>query len=145
MRIADQPLPNRVGATAAGAMRVLCTGPGDWLITSQAHSAASLRVHLEPGLSEQGLVLVDLTDGLAVFETRGAAARDVLSKGCGLDFHPRSFPPGRCARTRFAQVPVVIDYLEESSCFELYVPRSYGSYLHAWLSDAAIEFTEAST
>jgi sarcosine oxidase subunit gamma len=67
-------------------------------------------------------------------------ARELLSKGCGLDLHPRFFAPDQCARTRFAQIPVVIDCLNGPSRFELYVARSHLSYLHSWLVDAAAEF-----
>jgi sarcosine oxidase subunit gamma len=66
----------------------------------------------------------------------------LLSKGCGLDLHPRSFPAGRCARTRFAQIPVVLDCPDEDSRFDMYAGRSYRQYLHEWLLDAAVEFED---
>src|SRR5688572_15403018 len=71
--LAGQALPSEVGATLSGPMHALCTGPGDWLIMSPP---------LAPILSEQGLVLIDLSDGLASLEVSGPAAREVLSKGC---------------------------------------------------------------
>jgi sarcosine oxidase subunit gamma len=71
---------------------------------------------------------------------RGSAARELLSKGCGLDLHPESFPAGHCARARFAQIPVVIECLEEPPRFEMTVARSYLQYLQSWLEDAAVEF-----
>lgn len=135
--LAARELPSRVGATLSGPVRVLCLGPGDWLIVSHEREPSGLREHIERDLPQPGLVLVDLTPGLAVLEVQGSAIREVLSKGCGLDFHPRSFPTGRCARTRLAQIPVVIECLSEPPRFELYVPRSYFHYLHAWLIDAA--------
>lgn len=140
--LAGQQLPSQVGEilSVSGPARVSSIGPGEWLIVSPVHPGASLREAIEHGLSEQGLVLVDLSDGLATAEIRGFAAREVLSKGCGLDFHPRSFPAGRCARTRFAQIPLVVECLEEPIRFELTVARSHFHYLHAWLIDAAEEF-----
>jgi sarcosine oxidase subunit gamma len=133
-------LPSEVGATVSGGMHVLCMGPAEWLIVSTERAACTLRERIEPGLARQGLVLVDLSDGLAGLAVQGVAARDLLSKGCGLDFHPRIFPAGQCARTRFAQIPIIIDCLDEPPRFELYVARSYLHYLHAWLIDAAVEF-----
>jgi sarcosine oxidase subunit gamma len=138
--LAGRELPSKVGATLSGAVRVLCIGPGDWLIVSPQQPASSLREHLEPDLARQGLALVDTSDGLATFEVCGAASREMLSKGCGLDLHPRSFAAGACARTRLAQVPVVIECLDAPQRFELTVARSYASYLQAWLVDAAAEF-----
>jgi sarcosine oxidase subunit gamma len=67
----------------------------------------------------------------------------VLSKSCGLDFHPRRFALGHCARTRFAQIPVLIDCVDALPRFELYVQKSYSHYLEDWLIDAALEFEDS--
>jgi len=138
--LCGQGLPGQVGQILGGAMRVQCIGPGDWLIRSREFSSSDLREQFEASPSMGGLCLVDLSDAFACFELDGFAARDVLSKGCGLDFHPQAFPVGRCARTRFAQIPTVVEHLNDSPCFDLCVPRSYSSYLHAWLMDSALEF-----
>ena len=141
--LAGRQLPLQVGATLPGPPRVLCVGPGEWLVVSYPRQALELREDIDPDLSRQGVVLVDLTHGLAGLDVRGSAAREVLSKGSGLDFHPRSFPVDRCARTRLAQIPVVIDCLDAPPRFELYVARSYFKYLQSWVFDAACEFENA--
>jgi sarcosine oxidase, subunit gamma len=138
--LAGKKLPSQVGETSSGSMRVLCVGPADWLIVSQEHHVPGLRDQIEQELPKQGFVLSDLTDGLAALELRGASARDLLSKDCGLDLHPRMFPAGRCVRTRFAQIPVVIECLESPARFELFVARSYVRYLDSCLTDAALEY-----
>jgi sarcosine oxidase subunit gamma len=84
---------------------------------------------------------VNLSDALSILRMQGRVAREVLSKGCGLDLHPHTFPAGRCARTRFAGLAVTLDCVQPER-FELYVARSYSSYLHAWLLDAGAEFLE---
>lgn len=101
-------------------------------------NVARLRNVLAPQLAAQSLVLVDLTDGLVVLELSGTAARQVLATSCGLDLDGRAFAAGHCARTRLAQIPVVIDCVQDSGVFELYAPRSYGSYLEDWLLDASV-------
>jgi len=143
--LAGQELPTQVGAILSGPLRVSCLGPGDWLIVLQEHPASSLREHIAPDLSTQGFALVDLTAGVAGLEVQGSRACEVLSKGCGLDLHPRNFPAGRCARTRFAQIPVIIECLDGPPRFELNVARSYFHYLYAWLTDAAAEFGDPLT
>jgi sarcosine oxidase, subunit gamma len=135
--LAGRELPSQVGAAVSGPLRILCVGPGEWLIVSHDRQALELREDIQSDLTRYGLALVELSHGLAGLEVRGCDAREVLSKGCGLDFHPRGFPVGRCARTRFAQIPVVIDCLDESPRFELYVARSHFHYLHSWISAAA--------
>lgn len=137
--LAGQPLPTLVGATLTQKPRVLCTAPGDWLLVSSEHTAAELGAELSADLSIQGLVLTDLSDGLVIMELRDPYVRELLAKGCGLDFHVSAFIPGMCARTRFAQLPVVL-LCKAENAFELFVARSYAVYLRMWLIDAAVEF-----
>jgi heterotetrameric sarcosine oxidase gamma subunit len=141
-RTGDMPrlFVDSVGAVIQGSVRVLCTGPGEWLLVSPPIGAARLHNVLAPELTTHGLALVDLTDGLAVFEVSGSAVREVLAKSCGLDLDRLRFRAGQCARTRFAQIPVVIDCTQDSGIFELYAPRSYAHYLKDWLLDAAVGF-----
>lgn len=134
VRIAGLDLPQEVGAIRAGELRALCTGPSNWLLVAPGPLSLPARRAIEADSARQGLALVDLSSGLSVLEVSGPATRDVLAKSCGLDFDP--FPAGHCARTRFAQIPVVIDCVQGSSRFELYTAQSYAHYLKGWLSDA---------
>jgi sarcosine oxidase subunit gamma len=136
--LAGRELPADAGGTLRGSARALCTGPGEWLVVSPGPGAGRLPEQIEQELVEQGVALVDLSDGLGVLEVSGRDVRELLCKGCGLDLHAATFAPGSCARTRFAQIPVVIECIDETR-FEVYVARSYLQYLHAWLSDAAVE------
>ncbi|MBL8267179.1 sarcosine oxidase subunit gamma, partial [Steroidobacter sp.] len=101
--------------------------------------SSSTTQRLAADLTAQGAVLTDSTDGVGMVSVRGSLAREVLSKGCGLDFHPQAFAVGRCARVRFAQMGVVVTHEHELE-FRLYVARSYLQYLADWLADAAVEF-----
>jgi sarcosine oxidase subunit gamma len=102
---------------------------------AREHEPSGITPHVEKELAAEGLMLADLTEGLAVLEVHGPATRDLFSKACGLDFHPRVFGAGRCARTRFAQIPAVLVCLDDLRRFELYVARSYAHYVHAYLTD----------
>lgn len=133
-------LPRDVGATLPGPIHVLCLAPGQWLLVSDEQSASSIAERGAADLAAQGAVLVDMTDGIGVLDISGPLARDVLSKGCGLDLRPHAFPVGRCARTRFAQMAAIIDHVDDASSFRLYVARSYLRYLADWIEDAAVEF-----
>lgn len=137
--VAGLDVPFDVGTSQSGPIRVLCIGPGEWLLVS-SEGAARLRERVETPIAESGVALIDLSDGLNKIEISGPFGRDILAKGCGLDFHPLNFHAGRCARTRFAKVPVVIDCIDDAPRFQVYVPRSYSTYLHAWLKEAAAQF-----
>jgi sarcosine oxidase, subunit gamma len=120
-----------------GQLRILVLGPGQCLAISDTIEGAKLRERLLQHLVGQDIAAVDLSCGLKTLRVEGAATLEVLGKGCGLDLHPRSFPAGHCTRTRFAQLAVIIECTDLKPCFELYVGRSYASYLKAWLADAA--------
>lgn len=133
-------LPSDVGATLPGSIRVLCLAPGQWMLVSEEHSPADITERLAAEVAAQGAVLIDTTDGIGVLKVRGPLAREVLSKGCGLDFHPSAFPVGRCARTRFAQMAAIVEHIDDMPSFRLYVARSYLRFLTDWMADAAVEF-----
>ncbi|MEJ0040279.1 MAG: sarcosine oxidase subunit gamma family protein [Gammaproteobacteria bacterium] len=134
--LANFMLPAAVGSVSGTSRRALCIGPGDWLLMARDWRELEADGRLHSEASEQGFALADLSDALACFGVRGRAARDVLATGCGLDLHPQSLPPGRCARTRLAQIPVVIECVDVEDELELLVARSYARYLADWLADA---------
>ncbi|HVW70124.1 MAG TPA: sarcosine oxidase subunit gamma family protein [Steroidobacteraceae bacterium] len=138
--LAGQELPARVGGTLSAQPGVLCVGPGEWLLVSENLDVAALREEIKEDLERQGLALVDLSQALAVIRVMGRGARELLSKGCGLDLHPKSFPPDHCARTRFAAIAAIVHRLAGESVFELYVARSHAAYLQSWLADAARDY-----
>jgi heterotetrameric sarcosine oxidase gamma subunit len=134
-RFGTHELPDRVGVVRPGRLRILCLSPVEWLLVqgdggeTQSPSAAAAS-------SDDSRVLTDLSAGLSVLEVSGAAVRHVLNQACSLDFDAKAFPPDHCARTRFAQIPVVIDFIQSPDRFELYVARSLSFYLCNWLEDA---------
>jgi heterotetrameric sarcosine oxidase gamma subunit len=119
--------------------RLLTLGPGEWLLISDTVDASTLHEHATR-LRLQGIAAAGPSPGFATLYMEGPAARDVLAKSCGLDLHPSKFPVGLSTRTRLAQLPVIIEYLNAKPRFELYLGRSYGSYLISWLNDALLGF-----
>jgi sarcosine oxidase subunit gamma len=124
-------LPLRVGQTSdTSGRRVLGIGPQEWLLVSDAP--------IESAQLPPEFAALDVSDGLITLSMQdNDSTRDLLSKGCGLDLHPRLFGVGQCARTRFAQIPLLLSCLDNPRRFELYATRSYKQYLRDWLLDAA--------
>jgi|HubBroStandDraft_6_1064221.scaffolds.fasta_scaffold624661_2 sarcosine oxidase subunit gamma len=131
----NQLSPSLVPPGLGGEVRVLSFGPQESFMVSERIAGPKLREQLERHV--EGIAAVDLSCAIKVLRVEGLAVSEVLAKGCGLDLDPRRFPAGRCTRTRLAQLAVVIDCIEPSSCFDLYVGRSHMTYLHTWLVDAA--------
>ena len=76
-----------------------------------------------------------------VLELAGPRAREVLTKGCSLDLHPRAFGPGRCAQTALARTQVILEAAPRPHGLPAspLVRRSFAAYLAAWLLDATAE------
>lgn len=141
VRLLNTALPVSVGMTCLlDEVRLLCISPGEWLMTSLSKSGIAIRDTIAKDLRAQNVEFADLSAGHAVIEVAGPSVRDVLSKGCGIDLHPRTLFAGRCVRTRFAQIPLVIDCVQDPDRFELYAGRSYTHYLKDWLLDAGVGY-----
>ncbi len=113
----------------------LWLGPEHWLLVSETGSPDSLIEDCHGTLGNRVFNAVDSSSALAVFRIDGKEARGILATGSGLDFRPDHFPMGRCCRTRLAGIGATIHAVSDA-CFEIYVDRSYGDYLEAWLGDA---------
>ncbi|MEX2650024.1 MAG: sarcosine oxidase subunit gamma family protein, partial [Alphaproteobacteria bacterium] len=83
------------------------------------------------------VLVADASDGLSALDVTGSGARDLLASACGLDLHPRAFPPDRVARTLAAGVDVVLYRTENQDGFRLHVARPVAAHLWDWLAAAA--------
>ncbi len=115
--------------------RSLWFGPDRWLLVSSSISADSLVKKCQEALVDVLHNAVDNSAGLAVFRVAGPGACDLLASDCGMDFRPEKFPVGTCCRTRLAQIAAVI-VAEGPEQFDIYVDRSYETYLGEWLKDS---------
>ncbi|MCL4298595.1 MAG: hypothetical protein KJ077_22850 [Anaerolineae bacterium] len=89
----------------------------------------------------------DYTHGKAVIRLAGAAAPELLSKICGLDFHPTVFPNLRVAQTSAAKIKTLIARYDQSEtpAYFLHVNRPLGQYFWEVVWEAGQEFEIAVT
>ena len=139
--VLETPWPKVNGTIASGKADVLCVGPTDWLVVSDGPNVEVLHQQLEETFAGSTLRATNVSQALARIELEGPDVRALLLKGCSLDLSPSRFPPGRCARTRFASLPVVLRCTALTN-FECIVASSYCDYLLSWLADAAEEFLD---
>jgi heterotetrameric sarcosine oxidase gamma subunit len=132
----NAPIPSGLG----GQLRALHISPGEWLLTSDQIDGPALCDRLHHTGYTHTSACVDLSSAIKTLRVEGPFAREVLAKACGLDFHPTLFTAGRSTRTLLAQLPVTIDCTDPAPRFDLYLPRSYLTYLQSWLLDATLEF-----
>ena len=119
--------PNR--ARYRDGLHALWLAPGEYLLVGDESMAPAA-----PG----GAALSDLSHARTVFRIPAAAAREILAKGCPLDLRGEAFLPGHCGQSVLAGVAVLVHCLESGAHMDIYVARSYGQFMHAWLTDAAL-------
>ncbi len=156
-----QPLPVAPNTFTQGACRVFWLGPDEWLVMTKPGVVEALATRLADALLGRACALTDLTGGQICIRLSGGKARDVLAKGCALDFHPRVFRPGQCAQTVLGKASMLIclsrhgpdpdssgDAMAEDdssrAChgefFDIVVRRTFAEYAAEWLYRSAEEY-----
>jgi sarcosine oxidase subunit gamma len=99
---------------------------------------------LDAGFQQAGRFAhaTDYSGGTAILALAGQAAPEVLSKLCGLDFHPNRFPDLHVAQTSVAKIKALIARHDEGASlhYSLHVDAASGHYLWDVVWDAGQEF-----
>ena len=98
--------PNTIART--GERAIVWMGPDEWLVVSSPESREGVGDGLEEALSGLHVAVNDISSGQTIIRLRGPRARDLLSKGCPLDFHPRAFGVGQCAQSHIGKSNALI-------------------------------------
>ena len=128
--------PNTV--STRGARSVLWLGPDEWLVVDDSGSASQIEASIRQAFAADWGSVVDVSANRVVFELSGPTARDVLSRGCPLDLHTRSFGPGKCAQTLLAKSAVILWQTDLAPTFRMLVRASFATHLARWLADARL-------
>lgn len=112
-------------------------GPDEWLLVVEG-DGLEVEGRLREALDGR-FAVADVTGAQVQLELSGPAACMVLQKSSPYDFHPRNFPPGRCAQTVFAKATALVA-AKEDGAFDIVFRRSYADYIRRWLADAAAEY-----
>lgn len=131
------PWPCRPNTTAGPDPFIWWMAPERWLISSEKLRATELLAELTAATEGRLAAIIDISDALTVIQLVGNSARQLLARGTGLGLEDRVLGPGRCARTRLANLAVLVRPLDEAGC-ELLVDRSEAQFLLEWLRDSAV-------
>jgi sarcosine oxidase subunit gamma len=126
--------PNTVAR--ANEYDVLWLGPDEWLVRSNEARVATLEAKFKRAFAGVFATAVDVGSGYTVLEVSGMRVRDVLSRGCPLDLHPRVLAPGRCAQSHYFKASIVLVPTADDA-FEVLVRRSFADYCCRIMLDAA--------
>jgi len=110
-----------------------CTPPGGQKIPTGL---------LEDALRDRFVTLTDITHGRSEFRLIGPRAATVMSKVCGLDFHPSRFGDGTARQTSVAKTPQLVVRRDAGGGLPAYAllgGRPLGRYLWDTLLEAGEE------
>jgi sarcosine oxidase subunit gamma len=124
---------------AAGERRVTWLGPNVWLVTDGPDQGDAICQALRRELAGVHVSVTDVSAARTVIEIAGREARVALAKGCPLDVHASAFAPPRTAQTLLAKARVLIQCVDATPTFRIFVLDSFAPYLAEWLTDAAAE------
>jgi sarcosine oxidase subunit gamma len=111
-------------------------GPDEWLLKTAGGTGETIEASLRDALADKHFSVVQVGSGNTTFSVQGAAAADLLSRGCPLDLHASSFPAGSLAQSHISKANIVIYCLQVQTSYEVTVRRSFAEYLFKWLCEA---------
>jgi heterotetrameric sarcosine oxidase gamma subunit len=121
-------LPQAPNCAAGARPRALWTGPLEWtVIDASPDQVAALQEPVAGVLSHYA----DITDARAGFRLLGPDAARLVASECPLDL--AALPPGGCAQSVFAGMPILLDRRLGEDGLRLYVDISLADHLNVWL------------
>ena len=116
--------------------RILWSSPNTWLVTSENTDILSKVTSI---FKETDFAVTDLSYSRAIIEIEGKYSKEVLKKGCPLNFNELN--KNNCANSIFHGITLTIDLIDDSpEKIRLFVLRSFGESLYHSITDASLEF-----
>ena len=116
--------------------RILWTAPSTWLVVSKKENIIKA---IEEKCSSRDFAVTDISHSRAVIQLKGIQAREILKKGCPLNFN--EFKKNNCAGSVFHGISIMIDLVDDNpDTFNLFTLRSFGESFYHHITDASLEF-----
>ena len=116
--------------------RILWTAPSTWLIISRKENIVE---KIKEKCNSNNFAITDISHSRSIIQIKGPQAKDILKKGCPLNFN--EFENNNCAGTVFHGINIVVDFVSNNpDTFNLLTLRSFGESFYHHITDAALEF-----
>jgi sarcosine oxidase subunit gamma len=116
--------------------RILWSAPNTWLAISKKKNIVEI---IKETCNSENFAVTDISHSRAVIQIKGPQAKEILKKGCPLNFN--EFEKNNCAGSVFHGINIVIDFLDSDlDTFNLLTLRSFGESFYHHVTDAALEF-----
>jgi len=116
--------------------RILWSAPNTWLVISRKENIVKI---IKEKCNIDNFAITDISHSRAIIQIKGFQAKDILKKGCPLNFN--EFENNNCAGTVFHGINIVVDFVGNNpDAFNLLTLRSFGESFYHHITDAALEF-----
>jgi len=116
--------------------RILWTAPTTWLVISRKENIVEI---IKEKCNSDNFAITDISHSRTIIQIKGLQAKDILKKGCPLNFN--EFENNNCAGTVFHGINIVVDFVGNNpDTFNLLTLRSFGESFYHHITDAALEF-----
>jgi len=116
--------------------RILWSAPSTWLVISRRENIVEI---IKDKCNSDNFAITDISHSRAIIQIKGLQAKDILKKGCPLNFN--EFENNNCAGTVFHGINIVVDFVDNNpDTFSLFTLRSFGESFYHHITDAALEF-----
>ena len=116
--------------------RILWSAPSTWLVISRRENIVEI---IKEKCNSDNFAITDISHSRAIIQIKGLQAKDILKKGCPLNFN--EFENNNCAGTVFHGINIVVDFVGNNpDTFNLLTLRSFGESFYHHITDAALEF-----
>ena len=116
--------------------RILWNAPKTWLIIS---SKEDIVERIKEKCNSENFAVTDISHSRAVIQIKGIQAKEILKKGCPINFN--EFEINNCAGSIFHGITIVVDFVDNNpDTFNLLTLRSFGESFYHHITDAALEF-----
>ena len=116
--------------------RILWNSPNTWLVVSKKEDIIKT---INAKCTNENFAITDISHSRAVMQIKGSQAKEVLKKGCPINFN--EFKKNSCASSVFHGINILIDCIDdEQQIFNVLTLRSFGESLYHHITDASLEF-----
>jgi len=116
--------------------RILWSAPSAWLVISRKENIIET---IKEKCKSENFAVTNISHSRAVIQIKGLQAKEILKKGCPLNFN--EFEKNNCAGTVFHGINIVVDFVDNNpDTFNLLTLRSFGESFYHHITDAALEF-----
>jgi len=129
-------ISNNLKVSSNDYTRILWNAPKTWLVISTNINITKI---IKEKCNEKNFAITDISHSRAIIQLKGTQAKEVLKKGCPINFN--SFEKHSCAGSVFHGISFIVDFVDDNpQTFNLIALRSFGESFYHHITDSALEF-----